>query len=213
MALSTGGSVHESNEDQPLQPSQNLPPPEHFRLSIYGTRPSPGAPRPEVLLHCALHRPDPFKRPNRSLLELELVDDTVNPLTTAWVAPVEEGEEQDGKKSSVHTMGMDPSAEDILKSTVTLMKPLRALSKRRQGKDVEINMVQLVYQVEDQLRRVKDLEKFLSVRSGFAELPRGAPGLIPFLQITAGIFKELTGFDRAMVYQVRLEFPSRATAN
>lgn len=41
----------------------------------------------------------------------------------------------------------DPSAEEIYRSTMSLMKPLRALSKRRSRREPEINMVQLVFQV------------------------------------------------------------------
>ncbi|KDE03546.1 hypothetical protein MVLG_05974 [Microbotryum lychnidis-dioicae p1A1 Lamole] len=132
-----------------------------------------------------MHRPDPVRQMRRFLLEVELVNDVVHPLATKWDPPApypdsmldDAGLDPEGSNGT----SRDPTVDQILESTVSLMKPLRALGKRRAGNSSEINMVQLVFQIEEQLRRAKDLETFLSV--------------------TVGIFKELTQFDRALILQ------------
>ncbi|SCZ89798.1 BZ3500_MvSof-1268-A1-R1_Chr1-3g01584 [Microbotryum saponariae] len=168
-------------------PVQALPP-EQFRLTLLpskgeaveGSRSKAGR-----CLHCAMHRPDPVRQMRRFLLEVELVNDVVHPLATKWDPPApypdsildDAGPVPEGSNGP----SRDPTVDQILESTVSLMKPLRALGKRRAGNSSEINMVQLVFQIEEQLRRAKDLETFLSV--------------------TVGIFKELTQFDRALILQ------------
>ncbi|SCV68109.1 BQ2448_230 [Microbotryum intermedium] len=168
-------------------PVQALPP-EQFQLTLLpsnaqvkgGSRLNTG-----ICLHCAMHRPDPVRQMGRFILEVELVNDVLHPLATKWDPPAplhcsildEAGLDSNASNGTWR----DPTVEQILESTVSLMKPLRALGKRRAGNSNKINMVQLVFQIEEQLRRAKDLETFLSV--------------------TVGIFKELTQFDRALVLQ------------
>ncbi|KAK4047467.1 hypothetical protein OIV83_005379 [Microbotryomycetes sp. JL201] len=225
-ALEDTDPPSDASDDNDSAPSENrqpqtptLPHPEHFRLTFANPTDSPPAARMSfanrrkdsvgetgLQVYASLHRPDPVKQPNRTLLELELVDDTRNPLRTdrRLVSPEEldkdrrlhdggyVNDEGDHDRSGSATSGMDSTAEEIYRSTVSLMKPIRALNRKRARRDSEINMVQLVFQIEEQLRKAKGLETFLSV--------------------TAGIFKELTGFDRAMVMQFDETWHARVVA-
>lgn len=172
---SSASSDDDSNagDDENKPPPQpSLPHPEHFRITILGSAadaknhlPSDSPDRPEVHLHASLHRPEPAKRPSRTLLELELVDDVRNPLKQDRLpaSPEELNKDRrlhDPPREQRH--GMDPTADEIYRSTVSLMKPIRALNKKRSRREPEINMVQLVFQIEEQLRKAKGLETFLS---------------------------------------------------
>ncbi|KAM0790365.1 hypothetical protein ACM66B_003248 [Microbotryomycetes sp. NB124-2] len=214
-ASSDGAHSAPSESRSPLTPT--LPHPEHFRLTIAcpgdnGTPPPAihgrknSASQGGIQVYASLHRPDPVKQPNRTILELELVDDVRNPLRTdRRLASPEEldkdrrlhdggylDDQGDADPARSPTSGMDSTAEEIYRSTVSLMKPIRALNRKRIRRDSDINMVQLVFQIEEQLRKAKGLETFLSV--------------------TAGIFKELTGFDRAMVMQFDEAWHARVVA-
>lgn len=125
--------------------------------------------RLEWTCHAALHRPDRVNRPERFVVELELVDDQVNPLTTVLNEPTTPGE-RGGMKDSEH--GMNPTPEQLLESTVSMIKPLRALTrmknKRRGKKDAgDVDVVALLSQITDQLNRAEDLKTFLRVRRDF----------------------------------------------
>lgn len=146
-------------EDQPEKPSPTLPHPEHFRIEVIvpSTTPPPSAnskpaagtgKRFSKSFHCSLHRPEANKHDKRLVLELEHVEDTMNPLKREWAPASPEELDSDRRIFDERPDGMnDPSAEEIYKSTMSLMKPLRALSKRRSRREPEINMVQLVFQV------------------------------------------------------------------
>lgn len=77
---------------------------------------------------------------------------------------------------------MDSVGDGILRSAKTHLKGLKAMARRRSKRAPEINLVQLVFQIESELRRAASLDVFLAV--------------------TAAIFKEVTGFDHVMVLQV-----------
>ncbi|BGP57501.1 hypothetical protein JCM8202v2_005145 [Rhodotorula sphaerocarpa] len=146
--------------------------------------------------HAAIHRPNVTQRPERLILELELIDDQVNPLTTRSEEPVSPDERGGmGGPDDYGENGINPTEEDLIESTVSIIKPLRQLSKNKNTRtsrrraarrgggrgDDKIDVVGLLSQINDQLSKADDLETFLKV--------------------TAGIFRELTEFDRVMIYQ------------
>ena len=176
----------EPTEDRPEPPSKTLPPPEHFLVTLASTTGDSSR------FFAALHRPDPINSPHRSLLELEPEHDTTYPLSTAWEPTLPPRDQPEPAESSDQDKQVDPSEAEILRSTVSLMKPLKAIARRRSKRTPEINMVQLVYQIEEQLRKANSLEVFLSV--------------------TTGIFRELTGFDRALVLQFDDDWNARCVA-
>ena len=173
----------------------------------------------------AIHRPARHTQSRRVILELEHIDDQINPLSTVPPptppAPTSGTSATDSTEipaglvdeaartgSSKPAPGqlyppnderegiseVQPSEEDLLQSTVSLVKPLRALARlkgrrnaRRAGTTArqpsEVDIVQLLQQINEQLQQADDLEVFLKT--------------------TVGVFRELTEFDRAMCYQVR----------
>lgn len=100
-----------------------------FELSGFGSpgtdTSDPHSPaRLEWHCHAALHRPS-SKRPNLHILELELVDDQVNPLRTV-------PEELPGERLGMdYDEVLEPSEEALRASTVSMIKPLRALARIR----------------------------------------------------------------------------------
>ncbi|GAA5836366.1 hypothetical protein JCM9279_000365 [Rhodotorula babjevae] len=159
--------------------------------------------RLEWTCHAAIHRPSPERQPKRLVLELELVDDQVNPLTTESSEPVATEDrggmaDVDGEKPN---NGINPSQDDLVESTVSIARPLRMLArgkstrlrrrKVRRGMD-DLDVVGLLSQINDQLSKTDELETFL--------------------KITAGVFKELTEFDRVMVYQFDEAWNGRVVA-
>ncbi|KPV74094.1 uncharacterized protein RHOBADRAFT_28493 [Rhodotorula graminis WP1] len=159
--------------------------------------------RLEWTCHAAIHRPSPERQPKRLVLELELVDDQVNPLTTESSEPV--ATEDRGGMVDVAgedpNNGINPSEDDLIESTVSIARPLRMLArgkstrvrrrKVRRGLD-DLDVVGLLSQINDQLSKTDELETFL--------------------KITAGVFKELTEFDRVMVYQFDEAWNGRVVA-
>ncbi|GAA5980690.1 hypothetical protein JCM11641_000177 [Rhodosporidiobolus odoratus] len=151
--------------------------------------------------HAAIHRPSPASQPDRFVLELELADDQLNPLTTVAsesMLPEERGSFLSSEESD---NGINPTAEDLLESTVSIVKPLRALTRMREkrrkngrkGKGLgEVDIVGLLSQINDQLSKAENLETFLKV--------------------TAGVFRELTEFDRVMIYQFDEAWNGRVVA-
>lgn len=114
--------------------------------------------------HCALHSPDPIEKPNRKVLELELLGDKINPLTERHRGTEENvnfirgGMERDGSENEGEVYDED----DVEKSTIGLAKPLRALGRwRRTGGEMDI--VAVLSQINDQLDKADELEKFLRV--------------------------------------------------
>ncbi|SCV69208.1 BQ2448_2228 [Microbotryum intermedium] len=149
--------------------------------------------RLEWSCYAALHRSDRVNRPKMAVLELELVDDTVNPLTTESTEPILH-EDKGGLETD---QPFEPSEEDLQESTVSLVKPLRALARmKRHRRDkrsqADVDVVTLLSHINDQFSRAEDLSVFL--------------------KLTAGVFKELTEFDRAMVYQFDEKWNGRVVA-
>lgn len=147
--------------------------PLNFQLSGFGVEgSSDSGPRSiekaEWLVHCTLHRPDRSKYPNRAILEMELVEDAINPLTTKS-DELYVDEEKGGMRSEGVT---DPTEEDLRQSTVSLVKPLRALArfKNKSGKanrTSETDVVALLSQINEQLAKAEDLAVFLKVSCCF----------------------------------------------
>ena len=129
--------------------------------------------------YAALHRPSPEKRPKLYILELELIDDQVNPLQTIAEGEPDVDEEKEGLPYDVL---VQPSQQDLVQSTVSLVKPLRALARirnKRRGagsatarEPNETDFVGLLSQVNEQLSRAHDLKTFA--------------------KLAAGVFKEIT---------------------
>lgn len=155
--------------------------------------------------HAAIHRPNPTQQPERLILELELVDDQVNPLQTKSQEPLTPDERGGlGNSEDYGENGINPTEEELIESTVSIIKPLRQLtrnrntrSSRRRGRgarrtDDDLDVVGLLSQINDQLSKADNLEVFL--------------------KIVAGIFRELTEFDRVMVYQFDEEWNGRVVA-
>lgn len=103
--------------------------PVSFELSGFGApgtdTSDPHSPaRLEWHCHAALHRPS-SNRPNLHILELELVDDQVNPLRTV-------PEELPGERHGMdYDEVLEPSEEALRASTMSMIKPLRALARIR----------------------------------------------------------------------------------
>ncbi|GAA6057033.1 hypothetical protein JCM3770_005219 [Rhodotorula araucariae] len=194
-------------DDRDSDPSNDEQGPYTFTLSGQGNPgtnpddPHSGG-RLEWTCHAAIHRPSPQAQPKRLVLELELVDDQVNPLTTVSsepYSPDERGGMQDHAGQGEN--GINPTEADLVESTVSIAKPLRILArnkssrlKRRKVRRAhdEMDVVSLLSQINDQLSKTDELETFL--------------------KITAGVFKELTEFDRVMVYQFDEAWNGRVVA-
>ncbi|GAA6043349.1 hypothetical protein JCM8097_008042 [Rhodosporidiobolus ruineniae] len=160
--------------------------------------------RLEWTCHAAIHRPSRQTKLRRVILELELVDDQLNPLTTVSSEPFTPDERGGFAEPEMYgENGINPTEADLLESTVSIVKPLRTLarmkekqkrkSSRRGGRSTnEMDIVGLLSQINDQLSRADDLETFLKV--------------------TAGVFRELTEFDRVMIYQFDEAWNGRVVA-
>lgn len=118
-------------------------------------------------VHCALHRPNRAKQPNRAVLELELVDDTSNPPSTVSSEPIAE-DERGGMAQQTGEHGTNPTTEELLESTVSVIRPLRALARvrtksaKRNGR-AHVEEVALLSEINEQLDRAQDLQTFLKV--------------------------------------------------
>ncbi|GAA5912180.1 uncharacterized protein JCM6883_000588 [Sporobolomyces salmoneus] len=176
-----------------------------FGLPGTGTRDAQSPERLEWTCHAAVHRPARQTRPKLVVLELELVDDQLNPLNTVPDEPMTADErvgfaepEMYGEKGLIN-----PSEADLLESTVSLAKPLRVLARakasqaRRRNRHAsramgEMDVLGLLGQINEQLGKAEDLASFL--------------------KIVAGVFRELTEFDRVMVYQFDEQWNGRVVA-
>ncbi|KAM0747420.1 hypothetical protein T439DRAFT_329151 [Meredithblackwellia eburnea MCA 4105] len=196
----------EALEERDLDPNNTETAPMNFTLSglgMPGTGHSTSASasstdRLDWICHCAIHRPDPVRKPKRFVIEMEPVEDLVNPVK---VTPEESMEDRGGMER--YGGEENPSEEDILESTVSLTQPLRALARykskvkrtnkrRRRSDDDSLDVVSLLTQINEQLSKTDDLETFL--------------------KIVAGIFKEVTEFDRSMIYQFDEQWNGRVVA-
>ncbi|GAA6008926.1 uncharacterized protein JCM10292_006565 [Rhodotorula paludigena] len=159
--------------------------------------------RLEWTCHAAIHRPDRARQPKRVILELELMDDQFNPLTTVSSEPISSDERGGmGNPEDYGENGINPTEADLIESTVSIAKPLRMLARHKTTRTrrrnpqrrslEEMDVVGLLSQINDQLAKTDDLETFL--------------------KITAGVFKELTEFDRVMIYQFDEAWNGRVVA-
>jgi len=129
---------------------------------------------------CAAHRPDPVARPRLVIIEFELENDEVNPPSTVAYEPVDEDD-----RGGVAGKPYEPTEQDLLESTTSINKPLRALARlRRKGKDFSgdsIEVLSILSQLNTQFDTADDLPTFL--------------------KMAVGLVRELTGFDRVMIYK------------
>lgn len=107
------------------------------------------------------------------ILEFELEDDTVFPLKTPLEAQY---------KGGMNVEPFEPTEDDLAESTTKESKPLRLLNRRQQRNKSPMEHFSILSQVNEQLA--------------------GATDLKTFVKIVVGVFKEITGFHRVMVYQV-----------
>ncbi|ORY88390.1 hypothetical protein BCR35DRAFT_312898 [Leucosporidium creatinivorum] len=171
---SSGGEGSDEQDDQSTKPTKTLPPPEHFIIALAG------AAHHGERFYASLHRPT-SDSPSRLLLEIEPENDTRFPLAPPrdLSPPPASSETTSGAEQVLKKA--NSVEETILRNTVSLIKPLKAIARRRSKRTPEINMVQLVYQIEEQLRKANTLEMFLAV--------------------TASVLRQVTGFDHVMVLQ------------
>ncbi|GAA5932099.1 uncharacterized protein JCM15063_001119 [Sporobolomyces koalae] len=197
-------------DDRDNDPSNEETGPYNFTLSGVGlpgtgTRDAQSPERLEWTCHAAIHRPARETRPKLIVLELELVDDQLNPLSTISAEPITADErvgfaepELYGEKGLIN-----PSEAELHESTVSLAKPLRVLARakatqaRRRNRNTsramgELDVLGLLGQINEQLGKAEDLGSFL--------------------KIVAGVFRELTEFDRVMVYQFDEQWNGRVVA-
>lgn len=123
-------------------------------------------------LWCAIHR----NGMNEDLIicELELEDDPINPLAPPSASTSE---------PPLGVSPYSPTAEEYAESTINLSKPLRVLrsARARKGEAAVMEVYSIMSQVQEQLAI--------------------APNLDIFLKVLVGVVKELTGFNRIMIYQ------------
>jgi light-regulated signal transduction histidine kinase (bacteriophytochrome) len=111
------------------------------------------------------------------VLEFELEEDNLFPLMTPL----------DLQSPGSEKMGMDvepyePTEEDLMESTTKESRPLRLLNRRQQKNKSPMEHFSILSQVNEQLAGATDIKQFV--------------------KIVVGVFKEITGFHRVMVYQV-----------
>ncbi|KAH9822265.1 hypothetical protein DFH28DRAFT_1119193 [Melampsora americana] len=129
---------------------------------------------------CAAHRPEPIRRPSLIIIEFELETDTINPPSIIPREPLSY-DERGGMLGEPYL----PTKEDLIESTRSVSKPIRALSRlRKKGKDFSgdsVEVLSILSQANEQFDKAKDLPTFL--------------------KMAVGVVRELTGFHRVMVYQ------------
>ncbi|KAI8456842.1 hypothetical protein BY996DRAFT_4579091 [Phakopsora pachyrhizi] len=136
--------------------------------------------RQEWTAWCAAHRPEPVSRPRLVIIEFELEGDEINPTLTSSVEPLTE-EERGGMAGKPY----EPTEEDVVESTRSVIRPLRALSRlRKKGKDFSgdsVEVLSILGQVNNQFDKAQDMPSFV--------------------KMVVGLVRELTGFHRVMIYQ------------
>jgi len=110
------------------------------------------------------------------IMEFELEDDHLFPLYT----PLDQQSPGETKDSFVDPY--EPTPADLIESTQKESKPLRLLSRRQARTNSPMEHFSILSQVNEQLASATDIKQFV--------------------KIVVGIFKEITGFHRVMVYQV-----------
>ena len=154
--------------------------PHQFEITGYGlvgTGTDGPQSRNEWSCWCSMHQPSLQKRPNLLIIEFELQDDPINPPYTEPAEPPTD-EERTGLSGEPYR----PTEEDLKESTTSLAKPIRTLRKKRAAQaNKTFNLFQTLNQVTDQLGKAEDLTSFL--------------------KIAVGVVRELTGYDRVMIYQ------------
>jgi len=123
---------------------------------------------------CALHI-----APGTDLivLEFELEEDNLFPLMT----PLDE-QYRDNEKPGMDVEPYEPTEEDLIESTTKESRPLRLINRRQQRNKSPMQHFSILSQVNEQLASATDIKQFV--------------------KIVVGVFKEITGFHRVMVYQV-----------
>ncbi|KAJ5638953.1 CheY-like superfamily [Penicillium longicatenatum] len=121
---------------------------------------------------CALHVSQAQK--NLIICELELVDDEVNPLNNGGI---------ENPLSPTDTLGFFPTTEQFAASTINTSQPFRISrnARRRKGEAEAMEVLGLLTQFQEQLGLAHDLDTLLNT--------------------TTGLFKELTGFHKVLIYQ------------
>ncbi|KAJ5618805.1 CheY-like superfamily [Penicillium lagena] len=126
---------------------------------------------------CAAH----VSQTNKDIIicEFELEDDEINPLNVA-------GRSTPARTTPTlpsDTLGVTPSPEQLAASTMNISQPLRVLrnARRRKGEAAAMEVFSILTQIQEQLGRAQDLDSLLNT--------------------TTGLVKELTGFDRVLIYQ------------
>jgi light-regulated signal transduction histidine kinase (bacteriophytochrome) len=118
------------------------------------------------------------------VLEFELEDDDLFPL----IAP---SDQQPGK-GGMDVEPYEPTEEDLMESTTKESKPLRLLNRRQQRNKSPMEHFSILSQVNEQLASATDIKQFV--------------------KIVVGVFKEITGFHRVMVYQFDEEWNGQVVA-
>ncbi|POW03684.1 hypothetical protein PSHT_11590 [Puccinia striiformis] len=129
---------------------------------------------------CAAHRPDPVLRPRLMIIEFELENDELNPPLIVSVDPVDADERGglDGKP-------YEPTEQDLIESTTSINQPLKALARiRKKGRDFSgdsVEVLSIMSQLNNQFDKAEDMPTFLKT--------------------LVGLVRELTGFNRVMIYK------------
>ena len=121
---------------------------------------------------CAMHI---IPQTDLICLEFELEEDHLFPLAIPL-------DEQNADKMGMNVEPYEPTEEDLSESTTKESRPLRLLNRRQQKNKSPMEHFSILSQVNEQLAAATDLKQFV--------------------KIVVGVFKEITGFHRVMVYQV-----------
>lgn len=134
-------------------------------------------------LWCAMHLSE--SDPGQIICEFEIEDDRMNPLVAGDELTPDIPED---------TLGSNPTAEELLDSTLNISKPLRVLrsARKKRTEAAAMEVFNIMSQVQEQLSK--------------------APTLPTFLKVLIGIVKELTGFHRVMIYQFDNSWNGRVVA-
>ncbi|KAL7269362.1 hypothetical protein RUND412_007980 [Rhizina undulata] len=138
----------------------------------------------EIKLWCAMHISD--RNPGLIICEFELENDQLFPLAIPT--------DDINFTQPENVLGLLPTDEEFLESTVSTSKPLRKLrnARKHHGEAAAMEIFNLMSDIYEQLSAANDLETLL--------------------KLTVGIVKELTGFHRVMIYQFDEEWNRRVVA-
>lgn len=132
---------------------------------------------------CAIHYSP--SNPNLIICEFELEDDKMNPLNVSG---------QSTPTAPSVKLGMEPTSEQLAGSTSSVNQPLRVLrnARRRKGEAAAMEVFSILTQIQDQLARTDTLDSLLNTATG--------------------LVKELTGFQRIMIYQFDMNWNGTVVA-